>query len=101
MRSKRRGKEEGLFLSFIFAIFCVVVLFLSGMIENNYSVNGVVKQTEGDFIVVEDTTEKVWKWKSKEKEFKEGDKVRMIFFNATTHETREDDVLKRVKKVEE
>ena len=78
----------------IFVVFFLVPGFV-GAVETHYTMESTVIETTANEIVVEDKTGNVWSFEGDV--YQVGEEVRVVFFTNYTDNTRNDDIIVRVK----
>lgn len=93
-------KTKNVLKGILIIVIVVVVLIIFNSFYHSYSVNAKVYLIEGEVITFEDMKGHCWKWtkEENEEEYKEREKVVILFYDNNTIEEPTDDIIVRVKR---
>ena len=96
-----RIKKAGInFIKGLFVIILLIMMFtFCNKIERHYTMEATITGVENEMIILEDKQGHIWRWINYKRDLKEGQKVKLIFFDKGTEEIRKDDEIIKFKRL--
>lgn len=94
-KMKKNSKAHDVIVLIIATIVFLSYLLFASVISSRYSKETIVRNVEGEIIVVEDKQGNLWEFRGEG--FKERDKVKVIFDNNNTETIFDDEIIKAKK----
>lgn len=92
---RKNSKVHNVIVLIIATIVFLSYLLFASVISSQYSKETVVRNVEGEIIVVEDKQGNLWEFRGEG--FKERDKVKVVFDNNNTETIFDDEIIKAKK----
>ena len=96
---KERLSYKDKFMGLIGLIVIIIFFIIICYVEHHYSMQGFVVEQTKDVLTVEDKMGLKWHYVTKES-FEEKEEIKLYFNNGTTDNTRKDDTLIKIKRLE-